>query len=80
MGPLVGSEIADPGLTLTGTVTAVEPLGPETLVHFQIADRSIIATAPAHGTVAIGSTVTAKAPRGNVHLFDAKTEKASGRA
>ena len=77
---LVGSQIADPGLTLTGTVTAVEPLGPETLVHFTLAGRSIIATAPAHGTVAIGSTVTAKAPRGQVHLFDAATEKAMGRA
>lgn len=77
---LVGSEIAQPGLTLTGTVTAVEPLGPETLVHFEIAGQSIIATAPPHGGVTIGSNVTAKAPRGQVHLFDAVTEKALGRA
>lgn len=77
---LVDSEIADPGLTLTGTVTAVEPLGPEKLVHFKIAGQSIIATAPAHDEVELGSTVTAKAPRGRVHLFDAATEKAIGRA
>ena len=77
---LVGSEIAEPGLSLSGTVTAVEPLGPETLVHFEAGGRSIVATAPPHGTVEIGSTVTARAPRRRVHLFDAATETATGRA
>ena len=77
---LVGSEIADPCMVLTGTVTAVEPLGPETLVHFTVAGQHLIATAPAHGGVAIGAIVTAKAARGRVYLFDSMTEKAMGRA
>jgi multiple sugar transport system ATP-binding protein len=77
---LVGSEIADAGFTVTGIVTEIEPLGPETLVHFTAAGQQMIASAPAHGEVIIGSTVTAKAQRGKVHLFDAATEKAIGRA
>ena len=77
---LVGSEIADPCMVLTGTVTAIEPLGPETLVHFTVAGKQLIATAPAHGGVSIGATVTAKVARGQVYLFDAITQKAMGRA
>ncbi|MFH5773232.1 ABC transporter ATP-binding protein [Paracoccus sp. NGMCC 1.201697] len=64
---------------LSGAVTAVEPLGPETLVHFRAADRALIATAPAHMVPQIGSTVTATAAPGAVHLFDAASERAVGR-
>ena len=77
---VVGGDIDDPAIVVTGTVTAVEPLGPETLVHFNAAGHQLIASAPAHGQVVIGSTVTAQAARGKVHLFDATTEKATGRA
>ena len=65
-------------LSLSGPVTAVEPLGPETLVHFQAAGQAMIATAPARVVPEIGSTVTATAAPGTVHLFDTATEEATG--
>lgn len=76
---LIGAEIADPILSLTGEVTAVEPLGPETLVHFTVAGQNIIATAPGDLIPAIGSTVSASVARGKLYTFDAKTERALGR-
>jgi multiple sugar transport system ATP-binding protein len=66
-------------LSLSGTVTAVEPLGAETLVHFDVAGTSVIATAPGKVIPAVGSTVNAHAASGALYVFDAKTEKALGR-
>ncbi len=66
-------------LSLSGTVTAVEPLGAETLVHFDLAGTSVIATAPGKVIPAVGSAVTAHAASGALYVFDAKTEKALGR-
>ncbi len=66
-------------LSLSGTVTAVEPLGAETLVHFDLAGSSVIATAPGKVIPAVGSAVTAHAASGALYVFDAKTEKALGR-
>ncbi|QDL94992.1 TOBE domain-containing protein (plasmid) [Paroceanicella profunda] len=66
-------------LTLTGTVTAVEPLGPETLVHFTGPAGPLIATAAARLIPEIGSEITASAAPGTVLLFDPATEKAMGR-
>jgi multiple sugar transport system ATP-binding protein len=66
-------------LSLSGTVTAVEPLGAETLVHFDVAGTSVIATAPGKVIPAVGSTVNAHAAPGALYVFDAKTEKALGR-
>ena len=66
-------------LSLSGTVTAVEPLGAETLVHFDVAGTSVIATAPGKVIPAVGSAVTAHATSGALYVFDAKTEKALGR-
>ncbi len=66
-------------LSLSGTVTAVEPLGAETLVHFDVAGTSVIATAPGKVIPAVGSAVTAHAASGALYVFDAKTEKALGR-
>jgi multiple sugar transport system ATP-binding protein len=65
--------------SLTGVVSAVEPLGSETLVHFETAGTSVIATAPGKMIPAVGSTVSAHAAPGALYLFDAKTEKALGR-
>ncbi len=67
-------------LQLSGPVTAVEPLGPETLVHFTAGGVPLIASAPAHERYVIGATVNAAAAAGTVHLFDAASEKATGRA
>jgi len=77
---LVGTEVADPALTLEGVVTAVEPLGPETLVHFTAGGADVTATAPGRFVPEIGVPIIAHAPRGEVHLFDPETEKATGRA
>ncbi|WP_118136966.1 ABC transporter ATP-binding protein [Oceanicella sp. SM1341] len=76
----VGAPEEEAALSLTGPVTAVEPLGPETLVHFTVAGQGLIATAPPHETPGIGAEVTARAARGQVHLFDPATERATGRA
>jgi len=72
-------EKAEGGLELTGTVTAVEPLGPETLVHLDVDGNAVIATAPGKFIPAAGSTLTCRAAPGSLYLFDAKTEKSLGR-
>ena len=64
----------------TGTVVAVEPLGAETLVHFEMGPETVIARAPGRTVPAVGSTVTAEAAPGSLYLFDAKTERLLGRA
>lgn len=76
---LANDETGHAGLELTGTVTAVEPLGPETLVHLDVHGASVIATAPGKFIPVTGSTLTARAQTGSLYLFDAKTEKSLGR-
>lgn len=75
---VIGEAVAG-GLKLEGIVTAVEPLGSETLVHFDVAGQSVIATAPGKLIPAPGSTITAYAAPLALYLFDAKTEKSLGR-
>lgn len=67
------------GITLSGTVLAVEPLGPETLIHLSVHGTDVIATAPAKFIPAADSKVTVHAPSGSLYLFDIKTEKSLGR-
>ncbi|HTV69223.1 MAG TPA: sn-glycerol-3-phosphate ABC transporter ATP-binding protein UgpC [Rhizobiaceae bacterium] len=66
-------------LNLTGIVTAVEPLGSETLVHLDADGRSVIATAPGKAIPAVGSSLTCTAVSGSLYIFDRKTEKSLGR-
>ncbi|TRA99101.1 MULTISPECIES: ABC transporter ATP-binding protein [Rhizobium/Agrobacterium group] len=78
---LVGENGAAQGtFTLEGTVTAVEPLGPETLVHLDTDTTSVIATARGKSIPAVGSRLQCQATTGALYLFDAKTEKLLGRA
>ncbi|PYG57454.1 sn-glycerol-3-phosphate ABC transporter ATP-binding protein UgpC [Rhizobium sp. UGM030330-04] len=78
---LVGENGAAQGtFTLEGTVTAVEPLGPETLVHLDTDTTSVIATARGKSIPAVGSRLQCRATTGALYLFDAKTEKLLGRA
>ena len=65
--------------TASGVVTAVEPLGPETLVHFESAGQAVVATAGPRMIPALGSTVSAHAAPGTLYTFDAATQKAIGR-
>ncbi|GLQ56497.1 ABC transporter ATP-binding protein [Devosia nitrariae] len=74
------AETAGSGLSATGPVVAVEPLGAETLVHVEVGGETVIATAPGRVVPPIGSSVTVAAPTGSLHLFDVATEKALGRA
>ena len=76
---LIGQEVADPILRLSGPVTVAEPLGHETLVHFRSGDQTVIGTAPGGTAPAIGTTVTASLPRGRLYTFDATTERSLGR-
>ena len=77
---LVVTDQPGQGIAATGTVTAVEPLGAETLVHLQLAGTAAIATAPGRVVPAIGSTIAVSAEPGSLYLFDAATEQALGRA
>ncbi|OOO16006.1 ABC transporter ATP-binding protein [Agrobacterium pusense] len=78
---LVGESGSAQGtFTLEGTVTAVEPLGPETLVHLDTDTSSVIATARSKTIPAVGGRLQCQAARGSLYLFDAKTEKLLGRA
>ncbi|AJY47130.1 ABC transporter ATP-binding protein [Martelella endophytica] len=74
-----GDVPADAILTLEGVVEAVEPLGPETMVHLTVAGENVIATSPGTVMPPVGATVTCTVPPGKLYLFDAKTEKSLGR-
>jgi len=76
---LVDHPVSNPALTLKGVVNAFEPLGPETLVHMDVDGADIIATAPARFRPEIGKHLTCHAATGSLYLFDAASEKATGR-
>jgi multiple sugar transport system ATP-binding protein len=77
---LVVGEGTGAGLSGSGLVEAVEPLGSETLVHLMLGKTLVTATAPGRVVPAIGSTVAVRAEPGALYLFDAASEKALGRA
>ncbi|OAM77112.1 ABC transporter ATP-binding protein [Devosia elaeis] len=77
---LVVGEGNGAGLSGSGLVEAVEPLGSETLVHLMLGKTLVTATAPGRVVPAIGSTVAVRAEAGALYLFDAASEKALGRA
>ncbi|MDB5623648.1 MAG: ugpC [Devosia sp.] len=77
---LVVGDATGSGLTATGLVEAVEPLGAETLVHVQVGSGQVIATAPGRVVPQVGSTVAVHAGAGSIYFFDAASEKALGRA
>jgi multiple sugar transport system ATP-binding protein len=76
---LIVGDVSGAAFTVSGVVTAVEPLGSETLVHLDIAGTSVIATAEGKLMPKVDSTVMATAAPGTMYLFDAKTEQARGR-
>ncbi|MFD2651411.1 ABC transporter ATP-binding protein [Brucella rhizosphaerae] len=75
----VGETGTPGGISLRGIVTAVEPLGAETLVHLDVDGAAVIATAPGKTVPKSGTTLSVFAPAGSLYLFDAKTEKSLGR-
>jgi multiple sugar transport system ATP-binding protein len=76
---VIGQDVGADGMTIAGSVNAVEPLGAETLVHVEIGGTEIIATAPGKLIPKVGSTVSATAAVGSLYLFDAANEQALGR-
>jgi multiple sugar transport system ATP-binding protein len=68
------------GFGLSGTVTAVEPLGPETLVHLDVEGAPVIATARDKFIPAVGSQLACGAASGSLYLFDARSETFLGRS
>jgi multiple sugar transport system ATP-binding protein len=73
---LVGD--AGGGLTVSGVVDAVEPLGSETLVHLVVQGAEVVATAQRKVIPAVGSTISASAAPDSLHLFDEASGKAIG--
>lgn len=73
---VVGAGAVSGGLTLSGIVSVVEPLGSETLVHLDVSGNAIIATAPGKLIPKAGDQVTVQAAPGSLYLFDTKTERA----
>ncbi|MCO5731212.1 ABC transporter ATP-binding protein [Rhizobium sp. SSA_523] len=68
------------GTKITGTVTAVEPLGPETLVHLDVGGAEVVATAREKFVPAVGSQLSCYAPAGSLYVFDGRTEALLERA
>jgi multiple sugar transport system ATP-binding protein len=64
------------GLVLEGTVSVVEPLGPETFVHIDSGSQTVVATAPGEAAPKVGQPVRAFAPLPRLKFFDAASEKA----
>jgi len=73
---VVTGEARQGGLTLTGEVSVVEPLGSETLVHLEIGGTSLIASAPSKTIPKAGERVTVHAQPGSLYMFDSKSERA----
>jgi ABC-type sugar transport system ATPase subunit len=55
----------------TGDILAVEPLGNETIVHFNAGGQPLVARLPGLVDVQIGTRVGVKFDRHHLHLFDA---------
>jgi multiple sugar transport system ATP-binding protein len=73
---LVVGAATESGVTLSGEVVVVEPLGSETLVHLDLGGTSVIATAPGKAVPKAGERVSVHASPGSLYLFDAKSERA----
>ena len=65
---------------MSGVVNAVEPLGPESLIHVAVRDAELVATAPGKSVINVGQTVTISAAIGSLYMFDATTDRFIGRA
>jgi multiple sugar transport system ATP-binding protein len=73
---VVGPAAEAGAISLAGEVSVVEPLGSETLVHLDLGNASVIASAPGKVVPKAGDRVTVHAQPGSLYLFDAKSERA----
>ena len=58
---------------VAATVTLVEPIGSETLVHLRVGDTELVARVAAEAAPGVGEAVRVSALRRHAHLFDART-------
>jgi ABC-type sugar transport system ATPase subunit len=65
------------GIRLSTTVDVVEYLGDEQLVHFVVADRTLVAKLPVEQRIAVGERLDVVVPYDKLVLFDAESELAT---
>ena len=70
-----GTEVTE-GLVLQGTVSALEPLGAETLVHIDTGHTTLVGRVSGRRSIAIGDAVRMHAPSPVLHFFDATSGEA----
>jgi len=63
------------GASLPATVEVREPLGNETLVHWQSAFGTIVSRVPGQSSPVVGAKATLYCPLEKLHLFDPASEK-----
>jgi multiple sugar transport system ATP-binding protein len=61
---------------ISGQVQVVEPLGPDTLVHFQVGEATVTARMPPEVRPAPGEEIVVSIDPARLFLFDAETERA----
>jgi multiple sugar transport system ATP-binding protein len=64
------------GLTVSGRVSVVEPLGAETFVHIEVGSETVVASTSGRSAPLVGDIVSATAPGDTLSFFDAETERA----
>jgi multiple sugar transport system ATP-binding protein len=67
---------AEEGLTVSGRVQVVEPLGSDTLVHFTLGESLLTARVEPEIRPTPGETLSIGIDPSRIHLFDATTERA----
>lgn len=67
-----GSSNSGPNM-LAAQVEVIEPLGSETLVHFQTPRQKLLSMVDAHCTLQSGETVWLSLPAAQLHVFDCET-------
>ena len=60
----------DAGETVTGNVTLVEPLGPDSYVEIAFGPNTLTARVEPDRTPGLGATVTVQLPAAKLHFFD----------
>ncbi|MGL4959908.1 MAG: ABC transporter ATP-binding protein [Inquilinus sp.] len=71
----VEGQVSADAFVIEGTVSVVEPLGPETLLHVDAAGAALVGTAPGRRPPQVGRTVRLAAANDTLHLFDAQSEQ-----
>jgi multiple sugar transport system ATP-binding protein len=66
----------EPGQSVEATVTLVEPLGAETLVHLDVAGSPVISRMPGDADPRVQSTLLVDVDMSRAHFFDAVSEAA----